>query len=778
MKTSIFTKNTSKAIAFLFAATFAVSFTACTDDLMADNEPSMNNTSEAQGELLEAYGLTYQDFETPSDVMILNADTTEISVSKALADKLGITTFVNHPMGIWHQIEQLPYARKATKEQLVGDRYILTVEPATLAELIGEKEVQLNTGLYVNDDIQEGAVTRAGGIDMPVYAAKYVDGNQVIHPAVIHMTDPLGYGNGYHDADETATMTRSASNDGNYDYITPETMTVTRASAHKRILSFNQEIKMHKKFACGSESKDSIDFDLNVPIDFDLNYFITLNGGVKWKVCVPVPYVKKFEAGLDGKFAFSPEMTLGFTKEWKLDENKFKKTLVTFEAYSFTFWVGCVPVVVKCQPNLYIKLDGKVTGQANMGFKYEYENNFKSGVRYKSGDGWSIIKEFNEVKNDFTFIRPQVKVKAEAAIGIYLGMDVMIYGVAGPTVSVGPKLGTEAELTVSPFDENWNEKNCFTASIFLSVNAEAGAKLKVLGYELAEYKATFKLAGPWTLKKYPSDGTEHQVGDWDFAPEDYSNYNILIEGLQKSTEGASFRGHKDDIASWLCEMNDYDRTAAERVIKKNLMTQIVNDYGCIPTNSTLYPNVMQYLTHYRGEVYGDYEDYLEQKAGESGDMEYLAKKNWEHIIDLLSTNDDVKRFLHEKKGCDKSVHDWFVEDFGREPSESPEDLEWLTNVMVDFNNYSVERVSNKKSDNEEPIEEGWDAVKAKLQRLYPETFETYSRKCDDAFKKAMSWFNNYWVGIEPSTNPYYFDGINEHFVEALNEKGINIEIRK
>ena len=222
MKTLNFSKNTSKAIAFMFAATFAVSFTACTDDLMVSNDLPVDNV-EPQGELYEAYGLTYQDFNSPSDVVILNADTTEISVSKALADKLGITTFVNHPMGIWHQIEQLPYARKATKEQLVGDRYILTVEPATLAELIGEKEVQLNTGLYVNNDIQEGVVTRAGGIDMPVYAAKYVDGNQVIHPAVIHMTDPLGYGNGYHDADETATMTRSASNDGNYDYITPET---------------------------------------------------------------------------------------------------------------------------------------------------------------------------------------------------------------------------------------------------------------------------------------------------------------------------------------------------------------------------------------------------------------------------------------------------------------------------------------------------------------------------------------------------------------------------
>ena len=122
----------------MFAATFAVSFTACTDDLMVSNDLPVDNV-EPQGELYEAYGLTYQDFNSPSDVVILNADTTEISVSKDLADKLGIATFVNHPLGIWHQIEQLPYARKATAEKLVGDRYILTVEPATLAELIGEK---------------------------------------------------------------------------------------------------------------------------------------------------------------------------------------------------------------------------------------------------------------------------------------------------------------------------------------------------------------------------------------------------------------------------------------------------------------------------------------------------------------------------------------------------------------------------------------------------------------------------------------------------------------
>ena len=87
----------------------------------------------------EAYGLTYHNFTGKDDVTILKADTTEISVSKALAEKMGIKTFVGHPMGIWDAQNHLPYARKATAEKLVGDRYILSVVPATLAELIGEK---------------------------------------------------------------------------------------------------------------------------------------------------------------------------------------------------------------------------------------------------------------------------------------------------------------------------------------------------------------------------------------------------------------------------------------------------------------------------------------------------------------------------------------------------------------------------------------------------------------------------------------------------------------
>lgn len=45
-----------------------------------------------------AISLTYHHFIASDDVIILDADTTRISVSKALADKLGITHFAGRPL--------------------------------------------------------------------------------------------------------------------------------------------------------------------------------------------------------------------------------------------------------------------------------------------------------------------------------------------------------------------------------------------------------------------------------------------------------------------------------------------------------------------------------------------------------------------------------------------------------------------------------------------------------------------------------------------------------
>ena len=101
----------------LMAAMLATTatFTACSGDKdgTSEKEPDKPDTGEGI-KLGEPIGLVYTDFLTPNDVTH-NADTTELRISKALADKKGITNFVNRPMGIWDQKEHRAYLRRATR---------------------------------------------------------------------------------------------------------------------------------------------------------------------------------------------------------------------------------------------------------------------------------------------------------------------------------------------------------------------------------------------------------------------------------------------------------------------------------------------------------------------------------------------------------------------------------------------------------------------------------------------------------------------------------------
>ena len=144
------------------------------------------------------------------------------------------------------------------------------------------------------------------------------------------------------------------------------------------------------------------------------------------------------------------------------------------------------------------------------------------------------------------------------------------------------------------------------------------------------------------------------------------------------------------IKTMLFEMYDIDNAAADKILRKYWMTKMKKQYGCIPTESNRYEAVLGLLETYAVELGFEYNEFLLQQAGDNGDTEYLAQKNWEHIMELLSTNEDVKRFLHNYKGMENYVHQWFIKDFDREPSESPEDLEWLVDHMVNFNKYKYD----------------------------------------------------------------------------------------
>ena len=144
-------------------------------------------------------------------------------------------------------------------------------------------------------------------------------------------------------------------------------------------------------------------------------------------------------------------------------------------------------------------------------------------------------------------------------------------------------------------------------------------------------------------------------------------------------------------------------------------------------------------------------------------------------MEMLSTNSEIKAFMNKYKTGADYVHQWFVEEFGREPIESLEDLEWLTDHMLNFEKYCAERF-DKQDTTIEVYEEGWDAVKAKLQSLYPEIYAEYPKYCNGALNYAKNWFYGYYPGVTPTTNPYYFDQIKEKFCEYFrDQKGIIIE---
>ena len=455
----------------------------------------------------------------------------------SLADKLGITNFVNHPLGIWDAPSHLAYGRKALEQKLVGDTYIIKVTGVTAAELIGDKSAQMCTDWYVNNDAQAVA-THAADNSMPEYAAKYIDNDGFIHPAVVQYTDPYGYDKDYYvpgEDEPSAAQTRAAQS-GEYQYMTAEEMVGgTRGSIHPRLISFHNKIEFDHNIPLGKDSKDSINIEGEIPVDFELNYFLTLDGGIKWKWFIPCPTIKKFETGVDGEFGFHPSATIGFKGKCELPDDKSKITLAKFKGFTYTFMVGVVPVTVTIDPALKLKLDASVTAKASLGFSYDYSNKFKAGIRWQGG--WSTIKEFEELENKFTFARPQVSFGAQAGIGLFMTASTKIYGVVGPELGIGPRLGAEANVTVSPEGVDWN------AEVKLTVQAWAGAKIEILGWELAEWSTTFDIIGPWTLLKLPSDGSEHKTPAEKKAEDvkkqrenKINNYATMIDNFKEKLE--------------------------------------------------------------------------------------------------------------------------------------------------------------------------------------------------------------------------------------------------
>ena len=658
---------------------FSFALTSCSDDELDNGMVEPVSAQQGDYSNYEPYGLTYHNFDSEDDVQILNADTTEIAVKKSLADKLGITNFENHPLGIWDAPSHKAYGRKGLEQELVGDTYIIKVGTVTTAELIGDKAAQISTDLYVNEDAQAVA-TRAAEDNIPEFAAKYVDENNMVHPAAILYTDPYGYDKDYHlEGDMPSASATRAAQTGEYQYATPEELLKdTRASIHPRILSIDSELKFDKKFQLGECEGDSINIAGKIPVEFNLNYFLTLNGGIKWAGIIPYPTIKKFETGFDGNFGFHPEFTIGFSKEFKLPDDKEKVKLASFRGYTFTFVIGVIPVAVTVNPNLYLKFDASVKGSAHLKCKYDYSNRFKAGCRYEGK--WSTFKEFEELENEFTMFQPELEFSAEAGVGLFLAADVKIYDVAGPEIGVGPRLGAEASININPNGIDWN------AEVKLTVQAWAGAKIEILGYELAEWHTTFDIVGPWTLLKFPSDGTEHKSPakkQEEFLLDTYVKMFNEIDEKYDTT----FLNRLENAVLMRAEVNNQTRDEAYLKVyeafdrkldpeKYSMAKGRMNfkKYVLDANNAETRAKVLETLKSIEEGAISNYDRYCKQK-------------NIDEIMEILMANEEVKKargnmsnsMVEYEVGL--AIQD-FRNQFNCEPQQTAEDLKWLVERAI------------------------------------------------------------------------------------------------
>ena len=701
-KNSILVKKVLMSI--VTAATFTFGLTACSDDTLDDSAAGTQIPEGAKTELLEAYGLTFQNFINADDVMILNADTTQLSISKAYAEKMGITSFVNHPMGIWQKMECVPYIRKATGQELVGDRYIVDVVPATMAEVVGDKSVNLQTNIYVNNDTHS-VQTRAAANNIPEYAAKYIDNDNVVHPAAVLLTDPYGYDKDVHYSDDlpSAAQTRAAQT-GEYQYLTAEEIAngQTRWSTNLRLLEVSTEFDKKVQFAAKGK-KDSLEVQVKTGIDFGLNYFLTLEGGIKWNWCIPSPYVKKFETGVDGHFDLDAEVMFRFKKEFDL-EDKLKCNLAKFPGYTFTFFIGPIPVAIKITPNVFIKMDGKVSGCVETGFTYKYGNKFKGGISYVNGD-WSPIKGFEETANKFDIIPAQANFSLETGVGLYLGADILIYDAAGPEFAVGPRLGGQLKLEGIPFKAPKEVADLYNVEgmINLTINAVAGAKLKVLGYEIAETSVTIPLLGDdkdgWVLFKYPFDPEKDEaIHQSPAEKKEAERLNILKPELQQVLDqlikkNAEVYAEYDYVVRLIMELNGMSHEQAEDELLKQLMNAMP-DFENYENMNTKIAGLNMHLTKIGKQLFNKREAIVAEQSWKEvqatlKDSPVLAKYD-NYYFDNFKTNLNIDM-----------IHKQFVNDFKREPANVQGDIEALIDYMKNFskvyylNNPKIQQKYNK-----------------------------------------------------------------------------------
>ncbi|MBO5703330.1 MAG: hypothetical protein J6R91_01975 [Bacteroidaceae bacterium] len=454
-----------KFINFFMMAMAVVLMSACEDD---DNNTVV---PEPKPEELVPFAMTYVDFITPEDIQILSADTTRISVSSAFASKMGIKHFKNRAVTIWRSIGTVPFIRIITDAQESNGEIILTTKRGEFSDMFENVEMSLVSDIYVDHDHVASRTIRAGsGETYTDVSGKYQDEEGVYHPAVVIMKEgtPL--------AKEMQRRTGSTKN-----YYTAEELVEQNATFD--ILNIQSDFKFDHQYPKEDDEVDntgsSIHLKGKVGVSAKLSAYANVNVG--WFK------LKKFEAGVKGEAGVSAKLSVALQKEI---EKKWETEIMPVGGHVMVFWVGFVPVPLVYESSINHKTKASANATVELLASAKYKLSFEQGCLYEHDKGWKNVSKETKSSKSFNFDGIRGSAKLEAMTGIFYEMGIYLGGSIGPEFSFGPSISAEAEVAASA-DPNEGIKVEAGVGAYAGLSGEIGAKIKLLGYNLAKWETSF-----------------------------------------------------------------------------------------------------------------------------------------------------------------------------------------------------------------------------------------------------------------------------------------------
>ena len=459
-----------------------------------DKTPTEPVNPDPQPERKAPLVMTFQDFITPDDVQLISSDTTNISVSKAYADKMGITDFNDRAVTIWKSIGTVPFVRIIKDSEVENDKIILTTVKGEFCDMFENLEMSLETSLYVNRDYQPSVATRAGTTyDVNDVSGKYIDAAGVYHPAVIIFAE-----------DSPAVKSLQTRSGETKNYFTAEELLEDNLAFD--IIDFHTDITLdfaYPKTDKPDEDKDKKDEDQEdetksgislMAEDHDAKLHIKGKLGAQAKLSayanVNISWfsLKKFETGVTGDAQLSAKLSVGVEKKIK---QEWEQTFLNLGELTSVFWVGIVPVPFTVKSTLKGKVEASATASAMAYASAKYKIGFEKGCRYTSDNGWEDTSKETKTEKRFSFDGVKGSAKLEAEAGVFVEVKILLAGSAGPTIAVGPKLSAEAEASAT-LDTDKFVVDVF-AGAYAGLSGEIGAKVEILGYTLAKWSTGFDL---------------------------------------------------------------------------------------------------------------------------------------------------------------------------------------------------------------------------------------------------------------------------------------------